>query len=106
MTITREILGTPVTIELTSREIYDAHNLYQHECDMQDCKDIYEYLSDEDIIKSYGVTRRELDDSLDAMATELRRNIDKYDMHWDSARDEAFSTIVSWIIDQDATALD
>ena len=91
MKITRIINGINVEIELTSTEMLDAYCEKQTQFDKQDIQDLYNWLSPEEIESTYHITKEKLDAGLDEMAYELRRNIDKYDMHWDSARDEAFN---------------
>ena len=91
MKIYRNINGQNVEIELNPSELYAAYKQKQHEFDREDIEDLYSWLDPEEIEREWHITKAKLDAGLDEMAYELRRNIDKYDMHWDSARDEAFN---------------
>ena len=91
MKIYRNVNGQNVEIELNETEIYSIYEYAQHKYDKQDIEDLYSWLDPEEIEREWHITKAKLDAGLDEMAYQMRRNIDKYDMHWDSARDEAFS---------------
>lgn len=89
MTIARMINGKLVPITLTDSELYEAYAEQQFLFDRMDCEDMCVGLDDEELVECYGVTGEQFESLLDEMATEKRRNMDKYDMSWDFARDEA-----------------
>lgn len=100
MKIKREVNGQMVEFELTSEELYSAHLEQEHKYDMQDIEDVLEgYRPDgkEDFYWTYEVPFDRVygnEDLISEMAYEKRRNMDKYDMAWDTARDEAISEIL------------
>lgn len=100
MTITRNVGGStrqlPITMEfeLTADELYNAYREQQFLFDRADIEDQFE-MSDEDCIECYGIRKKEAESLFDDMAVEMRRNIDKYDMSWEYARDEAVREILS-----------
>lgn len=95
MKITRNILTMDVEIELTPSELYSAYLAQQHEFDRQDIQDLYSWLDPDEIEREWHITKDALDAGLDRMASDLRRNIDKYDMDWDAARDAAFDRFLT-----------
>lgn len=94
MTVTREINGSTVEIQLTDHELYLAFEEQQHTYDCYDCEDLIDGLSEEEVQECYGVSPGQFKALVDEMATEKRRNMDKYDMSWDYARDEAVRTVI------------
>lgn len=80
MTIKRIIAGTVHEFELTASELYAAHVEQEH---------IY----DTDNVKSQLMicypNSEYTDDEIDAIAWEVRRQINKYDLDFDYAVDEA-----------------
>lgn len=91
MTIKREINGQTVEIELTSHETYEAYLEKQNEFDKQDIEDVFYGFDDEELEDMYGLTREQLIEKTPELAAEMRRNIDKYDMTWQEARDAAIA---------------
>lgn len=91
MTITREINGQTIEIELTSQELYEAYLEKQNEFDRQDIEDVFNGFDDDELEDMYGMTRAQLEEKIPELAHEMRRNIDKYDMSWQAARDEAIA---------------
>lgn len=89
MTITREIDGKVYEIELTPSEIYGAYVVQEFEFYKDDIRDVICGMSDEDVQEIYGVSRSEFEELIDDMVYEMRRQIDKYDVSWEYARDEA-----------------
>lgn len=100
MKIQREINGQTVEFELTSEELYSAHLEQEHKNDIQDITDALEnYRPDgaEDFYQEYEVPFDKVygnEDLISEIAHEKRRNMDKHDMRWDTARDEALSEIL------------
>lgn len=91
MIIKREINGQTVEIELTSHETYEAYLEKQNEFDQQDIEDVFYGFDDEELEDMYGLTRAQLIEKTPELAAEMRRNIDKYDMAWQEARDAAIA---------------
>lgn len=94
MTISRIVDGKNVSFELSDSELYRAFLEQEFILDRLDCEDMIAGFSDEDSIGCYGVDAGTFKTLLDDMAVEKRRNMDKYDMSWDYARDEAIRTII------------
>ena len=94
MEIVRVINDVKHTIRLTSEELFEAYEEEQHNLDVDDIKDYFNGFSDDNYVEYFGLCRNKLTALTDEMATEMRRNIDKYDMHWDTARDEAINTVI------------
>lgn len=83
--------------ELTANELREAFWEQQEEYDRAD---MMYYLEDnrEDLLEQYKRSFVDgLSEYLGGMGAELRRQIDKYDVPWDSARDEAFNVVVRQI---------
>lgn len=95
MTITRVIDGTPHEIELTPSEIYGAYVVQQFEFDKDDIEDLICGLSDDDVRSCYGVNTETFRSLIEDMAYEMRRQINKYDVSWEYARDEAVRSVIS-----------
>lgn len=97
MIITREIDSLPYQFELTKDELISAYFEQQEIFDIDSCRSYldrmycnaawYESLNDE---------KREA--MICDAASELRRNIDKYDMHYDYAMCDAFETAIDRIV--------
>jgi len=98
MKITREINGQIVEIELTSEEVRDIYEEREHMLDVQDVKTLLENFEPESFYESYEVPlvwAYNNEELIENIADEMRKNIDKYDMHWDSARGEAMKDIIA-----------
>lgn len=76
-------------IELTPQELVDAYMEQQELFDIADVRTLLECFDDEELQISYGGTFAQLEPLIEEMATRMRRYIDKYDMNWDYAREEA-----------------
>ena len=100
MTITREIDGKTREITLTSSEIYGAYVVQQFEFDRGDIEDLICGLNDEDVKECYGISVQEFKDHVDDMAYEMRRQINKYDVSWEYARDEAVKSVISEVTER------
>lgn len=87
MKITRGFNGQTIEIELTSQELYEAYLEKQNEFDRQDIEDVFNGFDDDELEDMYGMTRAQLEEKIPEFAHEMRRNIDKYDMSWQGARD-------------------
>lgn len=94
MTIVREIGGTSVKITLTDDELYCAYKEKEHMLDICDVQDVFTSRDDEELMEAYGMTRSEIANKYDEIATEMRKNIDKYDMRWQEARDAAIADVL------------
>ena len=90
MVIKRTVNGVEKEFKLTFQERLDAYYEHlEHYYDVMDVKDEVDYLSDEQFLERYAVQKSAFMAIIDDVADEMRRNMDKYDLHWDSARDEA-----------------
>lgn len=101
MKIQRNVNGQVMEFELTPEELYAAHREQEHACDKQDIEDALEGYcckgGDSDFFTAYEVPFDKVyknESLISEMAYEKRRNMDKYDMSWDTARDEAISEII------------
>ena len=93
MNITRYIHGNPVSIEMTQKELQEAYLEQQAIYDKQDILDVIacEKEYDEDF---YGISKNEFLRLADDMATRMRQYIEKYDMSWDDARNDAITDVI------------
>lgn len=89
MKIIRNINGQNVEIELTKDELFTAYCEQQEIFDISSCANHLDsnYQDEEWYTNLTDEKRREL---LEEAAAQLRRNIDKYDMHFDYAMSDAF----------------
>lgn len=95
MKITREIGGKQYEFELTRDELYRAFDEQEHIYDVNDIEDVVFYMEDAEVLAEYGISKEAFLAMKDEMAYEKRRNMDKYDMSWDYARDEAVSSVLA-----------
>lgn len=95
MIIKREVNGTVHEFELTDDERLNAYEEQQHMYDRTDVRDHFLFMEESDLIASYGKTMAGIEASFDDIAYEMRRNIDKYDMAWTAALDEAIGDILN-----------
>ena len=89
MEITREINGELHTFEITSQEMLDAYYEQEFKNDRYDMEEYIHQIEEDDFVETYGRSLADAEKELDELAYLLRKNIDKYDMHWTDARDEA-----------------
>ena len=75
MIISRIINGVEYEFELNSQELYDAYIEQEHKWDVSDVDARYGHLLS--------------DEQVDAVAYEMRRQRDKYDLDFESAIEEA-----------------
>lgn len=97
MVIKRTVDGKENSFELTERELCDAFFEQQYNFDKEDIKDYFgqmDYL-DGDFEDAFGVSRSKADTLIGEIASEMRRNMDKYDMDWEDARDEAVRSVLA-----------
>lgn len=98
MKITREINGQVIEIELTAEEVRSAYYEKEYEQDVQDVKTLLESLDAEWFYEKYQVPLNWVynnEELVESIAVEMRENIDKHDMHWDAARDNAVKDIIA-----------
>ena len=88
-------IGQEVEIELTPEELREAYEEKQFEYDRQDIADMFVGLNDDQCKEEHGIVRVQAEAMYDEMAKEMRINITKYDMHWDTARDEAIRDVIA-----------
>jgi len=91
MKITREVNGQTVEFELTHNEMMDTFFEQQKAFDAQDIEMLVEDFSEEDFIEIYGLSPSVVLENAEEIGSRMRKNIDKYDMDWETARDEAVS---------------
>lgn len=94
MTIRRVINDSSVEIELDDRELYEAYLEKQAKFDEDDIRDVFYGFSDDELEEMYGRTRQEIEKKIPDIASEMRRNIDRYDMQWQYARDVAIEELL------------
>ena len=94
MVIKREVNGAVHEFELTDNERLNAYEEQQHLYDITDVRDHFACMKEAELIASHGKTMAEIEALFDDIAYEMRRNIDKYDMDWQAARDAAIGEIL------------
>ena len=94
MKIKRTINGTDYTFELLPNELYDAYREQQEKFDIDDVINFIECFSNEELQEYYGCSYEECMKYKEEIADEMRRNMDKYDMDFEYAREEAIRDIV------------
>ena len=92
MKIYRTVSGIECSFELTNAELAQAFSEQQYRFDKQDVADYVEYMTDDEIVETYGVTRQEFDELTGEIASTMRRYID---MDWTYARDEAIHDVIA-----------
>lgn len=95
MKILRNVLGTIVEIKLTTEELYQAYLEQEEAYDIQDVQERLKsyYGREDEFSEKYGVALDRVSNDKDliySIAVAKRLNIDKYDMNWEAALDEAF----------------
>ena len=94
MIIKRTVNGREMEFELTPHEMSDAYYEQQHLFDIDDVVVFFDGCSDNDLMILYRMTRDETRKFYDEIALEMRRNINKYDMDFQYAREEAVQEIL------------
>ena len=81
MTIKRIVNGETLKFELTEDELLEAYLEKQHRYDVDVVKDKFQYYEDnpDEFFEAYGTSYTVLSGRIDAIAYEMRRNIEKYD---------------------------
>lgn len=94
MTISREINGQMMEIELTKGELFSAYREQERAFDLASCDDyLDDTYRDEEWYSTLDEEKR--NELLENAADELRRNIDKYDMDFEYAMSDAFCTAIA-----------
>lgn len=93
MKIYRNVDSKNCEFELSDKELYNAYKEQENIFDMEDIKDVFACLDDSELWETYGLSRGQLELLIDEMAYQMRRNINKYDMSWDYARDDAIQNV-------------
>lgn len=94
MKIKRFVNGKEQEFELTADELYEAFREQEHKFDLCDVDDVFNGFDDDELLDMYGRTRDEIKEKYEDIAYEMRRNIDKYEMSWQYARDAAIAEIL------------
>lgn len=94
MTIKRKIDGKEFEFELTNDELWNAYIEKEHQFDIEDVESFFCGFSDDELRLLYKKSSEEIKSMYDDIAYEMRRNIDKYDMDWEYARDEAVTSVL------------
>ena len=95
MKIQRTINSVKFDIELLPEELVEAYYEQQHNFDVEDVVSYGEMFENAELVDYLGCDYKTLLSLKEEMADELRKNIDKYDMDWSSARDEAVRDVIN-----------
>lgn len=95
MKIKRTVNGQELEFELTAQERWGAYFEQEKIFDAGDCAEMIDGMSDEQCLDAYEITVEEFRKLLPYMGQEKRRLMDKYNMEWTYARDEAISSVIS-----------
>ena len=95
MKIQRTINGVKFSIELLPEELVAAYFEQQRKFDIEDIISYGEMFEQKELIDYLGCDYKTFLSLKEEMAQEMRRNIDKYDMDWSSARDEAVRDVIN-----------
>ena len=98
MKIYRTVSGIEYSFELTNAELAQAFSEHQYRLDKQDITEYGEYMTDDEIVETYGVTRQEFDELTGEIASAMRTYVAKYDMDdmdWRYARDDAIRDVIA-----------
>ena len=93
MKIKRTIDGREIEIELTEQELFDAFVEQEFIFDLDNVRNYFMDYTDEDFQERYGLSREEAESRFKDVASQLRRNIDKYGMNYEYAMSEAIHTV-------------
>ena len=95
MKIQRTINGVNFNIELLPEELVTAYFEQQKKFDIEDIISYGEMFETSELIDYLGCDYKTFLSLKEEMAQVMRRNIDKYDMDWSSARDEAVRDVIN-----------
>lgn len=95
MEIKREIDGKSYVFKLTEQEVYDAYAEQEHVFDCDDIRDFLYGWEDEDLIDSFGYDAGEIKENIEDIACEMRRQINKYGVDMEYAREEAIRSVMN-----------
>ena len=95
MKIKRTINGVNYTIELLPDELEDAFFEQRDKFDIEDIISYAETFSNEELIEFVGCDYGTIIEHKEEMAERMRKYMDKYDMEFSYAREEAIRDIAS-----------
>ena len=95
MRIQRTINGVNFSFELLPCELVDAYYEQQKKFDIEDVIILTEYNTDEDLDTLYGCDGKFILDHKKEIANLMRKYIDKYDLDWVTAREEAVRDLIN-----------
>lgn len=87
MKIKRVVDGKEVEFELSKQELYEAYAEQEFQWDLEYVKTHLDKYSDEEFLNKFGYTRSTADP--EAIASEMRRQMNKYELDIDYAFTEA-----------------
>ena len=94
MKITRTINGTTYNIELLPDELTEAFFEQRDKFDIEDIVSYGEEMTASELAINYNCSYSEYLDHKEEMAEEMRRNMDKYDMDFATAREMAVTKVM------------
>lgn len=92
MKIKRKVGRQEMEFELTDHELFDAYYEQQFIFDYEAVRGFFESFSDDKLKDYYGMPFAKLEPYFEAVATEMRRQMDKYDVDYEYALTEAISS--------------
>lgn len=99
MVIKRQFGSAMKEIELTEAELRRAFYEQQQIFDKTDME--YHIIGVEDWLLDKGLSQKDIEklsDHAEELGEEMRRNINKYDMDWDSAKDKALEWGIKFFV--------
>lgn len=102
MIIKRTIDNKEVSIKLTERELSDAYYEQEHLFDIEDVINALDEREDNEF-EDYCLTKSQVKKDVDEIAYQKRRNINKYNMDWETATSDAIN---DYLVENDACADD
>lgn len=94
MIIKRVIDGNEYEFVLDPTELFNAYREQEHLYDVSDIESYFDCFDADDIVDFCGMNREEVEKLFDYMAYEMRRKMDKYNMSFEFARDEAIKDVI------------
>ena len=95
MKIQRTINGVKFNIELLPEELVEAYYEQQHKFDVEDIVSYGEMFEQKELIDYLGCDYKTYISLKEEMANEMRKNMDKYEMTYPYARDEAVRDVIN-----------